>query len=297
MLRALFTLVLLACNPISTQPAGSAATPSSDSMPAAARSPAEASGAAPSQQAPDSRPAFDHRHGRWTAVLEKFVRPDGFDYAGLKRDPAELEAYLEELETVSAADVATWSTDQRFAFWVNVYNAYTVRLVVDAYPVGSIRDIRQLGDRVWDEPIIPLEGLRPDALPGALSLNQVEHEILRKRFADARLHAAVNCASESCPPLRAEAFTAEKLDEQLDEQTRTWLADPTRNRYDATSRRIEVSRIFEWFPADFEREAGNIPAWIARHAPAEHATWIAEEPAPTLAYLDYSWRLNAASKP
>jgi hypothetical protein len=224
------------------------------------------------------------------------VRPGGFDYAGLKRDRSVLDAYLAQLERVGPADLATWSADERFAFWVNVYNAYAVALIVDHYPVASIRDVRDLGDAVWKEPLVPLDGLRPDGQPGALSLNDVEHGILRERFQDARVHAAVNCASESCPPLRAEAFRADRLDEQLDEQVRRWLSDPARNRLRADARVLEVSKIFEWFEGDFEREAGSVPAWIARHVPADQAAWVGASPAPEVRYLDYSWRLNDASE-
>ncbi len=288
MLRTLLSFAALSCSP--------AATP----VPATVPTVAETNGStgtrsAQDNAAPTSGPAFDHSHGAWTDVLAKFVRPRGFDYAGLKRDRAGLDAYVRQLEAVEPATLASWDEEQRFAFWVNVYNAYTIQLVVDAYPVDSIRDVDSLDDGVWDKQFIPLEGLRPDGKRGSLSLNQVEHEILRKRFEDARLHAAVNCASEGCPPLRAEAFTAEGLDDQLDEQVRAWLADPARNRFDAEKRKLEVSQLFNWFAADFERDAGSVQAWIARYAPPEHADWLRAARAPRLDYLEYSWRLNDAS--
>ena len=139
-----------------------------------------------------------------------------------------------------------------------------MRAIVDRYPLASIRDIQVDGKEIWDVATIPLGKLVPDLGRAALSLNDIEHEILRKRHKDARVHAAVNCASVGCPPLAAEAFVAERLDEQLDARVRAWLAGTSRNRFHPKEGRVEISQIFDWFRSDFEHDAG-------RRAPVDRA--------------------------
>lgn len=244
-----------------------------------------------SSQEPVSADApFDHDHALLTEVLAKHVRGDRVDYAALKKDRATLGRYLATLAAVTPERVEGWTKPQRFAFWINVYNAYTLDLVLDDYPVDSIKDIGSLFTSVWDQRFIPLAGFDPGGKDRELSLNDVEHEIMRERFEDARLHAAVNCASISCPPLRAEAFVAARLDEQLDAQVRDWLADPTRNRLDAKREELKLSKIFDWYAEDFERDAGSVQAWVARFAPEPEAAWIDDDT--KVRYLDYDWSLN-----
>ena len=256
---------------------------------------------APARSTPDApteasrRPAeaFDHRHEAWTAILKTHVRGDRFDYAALKKDRAALDRYLRSLEAVTREQHDAWTREQRYAYWIDVYNAYTVSLVAEKHPVDSIKDIGSLFTEVWDLELVPLKHLFPEAKGAKLTLNDVEHRILRPGFRDARVHAAVNCASIGCPPLRAEAFVAEKLDAQLDEQVRLWLADPARTRYDRAKGRVEVSKIFDWFEEDFVRDAGSVQAWVAKYAPPAEADWIRSAKKLAIAYRDYSWKLNA----
>lgn len=244
------------------------------------------------QTGPGSKaPSFDHEHRRWTAVLREHVRGDRFDYAALKKDRAGLDSYLDELEAVTPAELAAWTREQQLAFWIDVYNAHVVALVLSSYPIQSIEDLGDESTPVWKKRFIDLPAHHPSGKPGKLSLDDVEHGILRARFADARIHAAINCGAESCPPLRAEAFVAARLSKQLDEQCRAWLADPARNRFDREKGRVELSKVLEWFAADFERDAGSVLAWVTRHAPEPHAEWLRTSK-PKLAYLPYSWKLN-----
>lgn len=236
--------------------------------------------------------AFDHDHRALGALLARHVRGDRVDYAGLVEDRAALQACLDTFAAVEPAAFATWTEPQRFAFWIDAYNAFTLALVADHYPLASIKDIGGLFDSVWDRRFVPLGALFPEAGQEKLSLNDLEHEILRPRFRDARVHAAINCASESCPPLRAEPYVAERLDHQLDEQARRWLADPTRNRYELSAGMLRLSRIFDWFEEDFRRDAGSVQAWVARYAPTEVAERIRAEEGLRIRYLDYSWKLN-----
>ncbi len=243
------------------------------------------------QTAHATSPSFDHSHALWAHVLAKHVVGDRFDYAGLKRDRTTLDEYLEQLHALKPEELAAWTREQQFAFWINVYNAHVVALVLTEYPVDNIKDIGGLFSPVWKKAFIAMPGLHPSGKPDYLSLDEIEHQILRPRFRDARVHAAINCASISCPPLRNEAFVAERLDDQLDDQARKWLADPTRNRFDEAKSRAEVSEIFDWFKDDFVRDGGSVLGWIGKYAPASEATWLSKVKV-KLSSLDYSWKLN-----
>ncbi len=242
---------------------------------------------APSKSSPD----FDHTHAAWTGVLKKHVVGSRIDYAALKIDHAALDGYLRGIHAVKPDQLGAWTREQQFAFWINAYNAHCVSLVVSEYPVDSIKDIGSIFTSVWNKTFIEMPALNPGGKAKNLSLNDIEHEILRPRFKDARVHAAVNCASESCPPLRPEAFVAERLDQQLDDQVRTWLVDPTRNKFDKSKSRVEVSAIFDWFEEDFVRDGGSVAAWIAKYAPEAESAWLKSGKV-AVKYLDYSWKLN-----
>jgi hypothetical protein len=237
---------------------------------------------------------FDQRHERWSEVLSACVRGDGFDYKKLKNDRAKLEAYLGSLEAVMPEEFAGWKREQQFAFWIDAYNAYTVKRVVDAYPIASIKDLGDDKQSVWDQEFIPLGRLFPEAGDRKLTLNDLENRILRPKFKDARVHAAINCASRSCPPLLGEAFVAEKLDRQLDAQVERWLGDPERNRFDRKSGTVLVSKVFDWFKDDFVREADSVRRWIEVHAPGAERDWLSNAKELKIEFLDYSWKLNEA---
>lgn len=219
-------------------------------------------------------------HERWDVLLQKNVREDGrVDYRGFQRDSQELNRYLKTLET-TPPDPKTWSADEQMAYWINAYNAYTIQLVIRHYPVESIKDIKRgvtFVNTVWDIKFIRIGGKSYD-------LNNIEHGILRKDFKDARIHAALNCASVSCPPLRREAYSAAKLDKQLDAAMRSFVNDPVRNR--VTAGKAEVSEIFKWFDGDFARDAGSVKAFINRYAKTPVGEKI------PLNYLPYDWKLN-----
>jgi len=240
---------------------------------------------------PQTAPAFDQSHALWTAVLKACVHDGGFDYARLKQDPAQLTAYLDALHAVTPEELAGWTDKQRFAFWINTYNAHTIQKVIENYPLKSIRKLDgAFGIKtVFEKEFIPMRAHHPDGKNDELALNDIEHKILRAQFKDARVHAAINCASKSCPPLRAEAFVAERLDLQLDEQMRAFVNDPARNHIDPARKELELSEIFKWFAEDFEREAKSVREFLARYAPPEKYEFLRGA---KLAYLDYDWDLN-----
>jgi len=167
--------------------------------------------------------------------------------------------------------------------------------VIDNYPLKSIRKLDgAFGLKgVFDKDFIPMKAHHPEGKDEELSLNDIEHGILRKKFRDARVHAAINCASKSCPPLRAEAFTAEKLDAQLDEQMRAFVNDPARNRIDPAKKELEISEIFKWFEEDFERDAKSVKEFLVRYVPPERAELVRNA---KIRYLDYDWDLNDVPK-
>ena len=169
-------------------------------------------------------------------------------YAGFKADSAALNRYLDSLSAVTEAAFKTFSKPQQMAFLINAYNAFTVALILTKYPaITSIKDLGSLFSSPWKPKRIALLGSK-------VSLDDIEHGMLRERgrFDDPRVHFAVNCASIGCPPLREEAFVAERLDTQLDEQTSRFMSDRTRNRFAAASARLEVSKIFDWYGEDFK---------------------------------------------
>jgi hypothetical protein len=238
---------------------------------------------------------FDHSYAAWTAILRGCVRDGGFDYAKLVQERAKLDGVLARLLAVTPEELGAWSETQRFAFWINTYNAFCIQKVVDNYPLKSIRKLDGAFGihTVFDKGFIPMKAHHPDGKGEALALNDIEHKILRKRFKDARLHAAINCASKSCPPLRGEAYTAEALDVQLDEQMRAFVNDPSRNRIDPAKKELALSEIFKWFAEDFERDAKSVQEYLVRFAPPDAADFIRGA---RIRYLDYDWDLNDVPK-
>ncbi len=219
-------------------------------------------------------------HAVWDSLLHRHVNAEGFvDYKGFIRDSAEFKGYL---ATLSAAEpkADNWSRDEKMAFWINAYNAFTVKLIVDHYPVSSIKDIKRgipFVNTVWDIQFIHIGGETYD-------LNNIEHSILRSKFKDARVHAAINCASYSCPALRGEAFYAEKLDAQLTDAMHSFVNDPRRNK--VTAKKAEISEIFKWFSGDFKRDGESIRGFLNRFADEKL------DANGRISHLDYNWNLN-----
>ena len=183
---------------------------------------------------------FDHSHKLWTNILAQNVSQSlnttVVNYIAIKNNPRPLTEYLESLEKVSIKDFQLFSPNQRLAFLINAYNAYTIKLVVENYPIKSIKDIGGIFSSPWKKEFIPLFGENK-------SLDNIEHELIRKNFKEARIHFALVCASIGCPSLRNEAFVAEKLNEQLDDSAKKFLNDPQRNRYDKVNKTLELSSI------------------------------------------------------
>jgi Protein of unknown function, DUF547 len=247
--------------------------------------------------------AFDHSHAAWTTLLKKHVvvkeggRLSQARYAGFAQDQAALKAYIASLSAVSQASFDAFSKPQQMAFLINAYNANTVELILTKYPnLSSIKDLGSLLSSPWKPKIVSLLGTQ-------MSLDNIEHDTLRAkgRYDEPRVHFAVNCASIGCPALREEAFTADKLEAQLEEQSMRFMSDRSRNRWNAQTGKLEVSKIFDWFGEDFRSGYKGITS--ANQFYAKHADRLADAAADRdriramtapVAYLEYDWKLNDA---
>lgn len=245
--------------------------------------------------------AFDHAYAAWGALLQKHVRyiADGdasrVDYAGMKRDHGALKAVLAGFGNVPRAEFDAWTKPQQEAFLMNAYNAFTIEKILARYPdIHSIRDFGTVFGNPWKDRFFTLFG-------EPMNLDGIEHGMLRKEgvYDEPRVHVAVVCASVGCPMLRNEAFVAERLDAQLEDAMRRFLSDRSRNRYDAASGELQVSKIFDWYGKDFEHGwhgYTSVRAMLARYAdlladrPEDRAAIRAQKPAVT--FLDYDWSLN-----
>jgi hypothetical protein len=183
---------------------------------------------------------FDHSYKGWDGLLRSVVSGGLVDYAAVARD-ARLERFIARLAAVDPEAVVAWSRTQQVAFYINAYNALTLQTIVDAMPLKSIRDIKP---NPWDNARWTVAGR-------TISLDTIEHKRLRKDLKEPRVHFVLVCAARSCPELPARAILPAKLDEQLDGAARTFFGDPTKNRIDQASARLELSPILLWFGKDF----------------------------------------------
>jgi hypothetical protein len=219
-------------------------------------------------------------HKQFTQILQKYVKGNLVDYKGLQKDSLKLIEYLDLLNN-TAPDKVKWTKNQQLAYWINTYNAFTLKLIIDNYPLRSITNLHPtiyipMVNTVWHKKIFIIGGEK-------ISLDQIEHDILRKKFNEPRIHFAINCSSISCPPLRAEAFISERLDQQLDEQARLYINDQKRNHI--SSDLIEISKIFSWFSKDFTKNE-SLVEYLNKYSQ------IKINDNATIEYLDYNWNLN-----
>ena len=228
--------------------------------------------------------ALDHSHKNWTAQLQTYLNSEGLvNYKAWQKNQTALDAYLKELESVDLATYEKFTANEKKAFLINAYNAFTVKLILKNYPVKSIKKIGGIFSSPWKQEFFSI-------LDGKIkSLDPIEHEWLRKKpeLKDYRVHAAVNCASISCPRLAATAFAAEKIDEQMDEAMRLWINDLSRNKLSGDE--LEISKIFDWFQDDFGSEK-DIKDILSKYANEKNAAYIT--PKKDIDHLSYDWNLN-----
>jgi len=221
-------------------------------------------------------------HQEFDLLLKKYVSADGkVNYQGFKKDSVLLNSYLRLLSN-TPPDEKNWTAQEQMAYWINAYNAFTIKLIIQYYPLKSIKDI---GSKIqipfintpWDIKFIRIGKENMD-------LNNIEHGILRKKFDDPRIHMALVCASKSCPILLNEAYVSEKLDQQLIKQTKAFLADPFRNKISAE--KPQLSMIFYWYGMDFNKKGGSVASFVNTYSAIKINTKA------KIAYLEYDWGLN-----
>lgn len=211
----------------------------------------------------------------FNSLLQKHVDANGnVDYKALKANESQLDNYLSYLNKTSPDK--TWSADKEKAFWINAYNAYTIKIILDNYPLKSITNIKKGGKTVWKYDFAKVSGK-------TYTLDHIEHEILRKKFKDPRIHVGVNCASGSCPKLANVAFTEDNIELELERLMKEFINDPTKNKL--TKKKVQISEIFNWFKGDFTAN-GSVIDYINKYAdtPVNKKAKIK--------YLPYDWSLN-----
>lgn len=220
-------------------------------------------------------------HEMWNTILKKNVSADGnVNYKAFIKDSIELNKYL-KLLSENPPNEKTWTANEQKAYWINAYNAYTIKLIIKYYPIKSIKDI---GSKIqvpfvntpWDIKFISVGTEKMD-------LNNIEHGQLRKKFDDPRIHFALVCASKSCPSLLNEAYEAARLEQQLNNQAKVFLKDITRNKITADN--PQLSKIFDWYKSDFIKK-GSLIDFLNNYSPVKIKVNA------TITYLDYDWSLN-----
>ena len=208
-------------------------------------------------------------------LLQKNVTEDGIvDYKSLKENEAKLDNYITYLEKTSPEK--SWSENKQKAFWINAYNAYTVKLILENYPLKSIMNIKKKGKDAWNIPFAKVGNK-------TYTLNHIEHEILRKNFNDPRIHVGVNCASGSCPQLGNFAFTEQNYETKTNKLMKKFVNDTSRNKI--SKKKVQISSIFDWFKGDFT-ENGSVIDYLNKYSDIKISSKA------KISYLKYDWTLN-----
>lgn len=237
---------------------------------------------------------FEKDYATYKLVLQNFVDGKLVNYRALKKQRNGLDNFVSQLATLSKSEFKLMSQPERMAFWINAYNGLTLRSIIDAYPVSSIKDIKG----VWDEK-------RWKAAGQMVTLNEIEHQILRPVFKDARIHFAVNCASIGCPPLLNQPFRSDILDHQLDQMARRFVNDPEQIIIDPGKILIKISELYSWFGVDFvpsnqspnnyprlSREDAAVISFIFSYTDSANMAGVNPDLDWSLEFGEYDWKLN-----
>jgi hypothetical protein len=261
----------------------------------------------PLQSLADDNQSRSFDYSDYTLVLNKYVNEQGIvNYKKLKGNPAKLNSFVAGLVKLDPNSYDGWTEKEKIAFWLNAYNAFTLKSIIDNYPIkpdffksmyypkNSIRQI----PGVWNK--ITFTVMSKD-----YTLEHIEHKILRKEFKEPRIHMAMVCAAMGCPPLRNEPYIGKRLDEQLDDQSRKFLANSEKFRFDSKKREFHISPIFKWFGDDFVKAKAKkkpfiqysnkeaaILEFVSKYLAEDHAFFDPSKRAVRIKYLDYDWSLN-----
>lgn len=211
---------------------------------------------------------------RLTQFLQKYVHNGLVDYTAIQLNPAELNSLLAEFSAVTKAKYETWKDAKKISYLINYYNLATIQLIVEHYPVKSIKDIGGWFSSPWSIDFVSLFSEK-------VSLDYLEHTLIRKSFKEPRVHFALVCASIGCPILRSEAYTAENLDQQLDEQTKLYLHNSNGLQLNDEKKKVYISSIFKWYKEDFTSVVEFIQKYLEKDLNKYE-----------LDYIDYNWNLN-----
>ncbi len=234
-------------------------------------------------------------HGLLDSVLARFVDGDGrVDYAGLKRDPEQLDRYCARLAETSPANTpgAFPARADSLAYWINAYNALVLKGVTEAYPVASVKDIRLFYGFFKRQEFVV--GGRE------VTLDDIEHGTIREQFLEPRIHAVVNCGAVSCPKLRTSALTVANLESQLDLAMREFAGSDAHVQLDRAARVTRLSRLFDWYGSDFTdwigaesgQKRSTVLDYVAQYRDADDQAFLLSSPRPEIRFLDYDWALN-----
>ena len=225
--------------------------------------------------------AFDQKHSKWDSILKTYSSMVDdqvlFKYSALKKEVKILDSYLSDLESLSKEDFQKFSKDDQLAFWINAYNAYTVKLIINNYPLKTIKAIGSIFSSAWNKDFIKLFNKE-------MSLDNIEHDTIRKQFKEPRIHFAVNCASISCPSLLQSAFVGKTLNIQLEKAAAHFLNNKLKNYYDTKGSVLYLSAIFKWYGADFNAKYKGYLNYVSSELKVPKGA--------TVEWLDYDWALN-----
>ena len=233
----------------------------------------------------------ENQHQLFTDVLNAHVQEGAVDYTSLCKD-TRFTQYMDQLASRNPDTLG--GEKEKLAFWINAYNAWTLKIICDNYPLKSINELHSGGlaigmilkTTVWDKKLVVINN-------GKTSLSDIEHKIIRPVFKDARIHFAIVCAAKGCPPLRNEAYEADRLDQQLDEQGRIFLGQKNKNSFTFGKKLANISPIFGWFKEDFGSKPESVLCFIARYLPESMGKSLAEDAQSwRIKYTYYDWSLN-----
>jgi hypothetical protein len=252
--------------------------------------------------------SFDHTHSDFDSLLKSHVHDSRVDYQGIIKSSDELDTYLRQLGSVSEANYENWTEEQKLAFWINAYNAFTIKAIIDNYPIK--RSFSLVGLFVPSNSILQIGGVWSEVqfrtVGKMVTLEEIEHEILRKEFNEPRIHFAINCASKGCPNLRNEAYRPDIIYQQLESQAIDFINDPMKGvKIDHGNNKVKLSKIFKWFGKDFITRYGNTDLFNGRNATEKAVlsvvvNYLQDQDKKEflkgnnfkISYLSYDWSLN-----
>ncbi len=216
----------------------------------------------------------DNLHASYDNILKKYVVNGMVDYKSLKANRKSLDDYLDNMSKITRQEFNAWSKERQLAYLLNLYNADTLQLIIDNYPVKSIKDIGSFFKGPWSQEVVSLFGEK-------ITLDKLEHEIIRKEYHEPRIHLALVCAAKSCPPLRSQAYVADELDKQLDNQGEVFFNSPQGMQFEHENHVILLSSILKWYKEDFDSVLLFAQKYAKEHFAYDKIKW-----------LDYDWDLN-----